>query len=182
MPASMKILAFAASNSRHSINKQLVTHSANVLKAEINPDAEVTIVDLNDFEMPIYSIDREQENGIPDLARAFFKAIGETDALLISYAVHNGTYTVAYKNIFDWCSRINAKVFQDKPMVIMSTSPGKAGGASVLKIAEDSASYYGAVVRGSVAVPSFSRSFNTESQELSDPELAKELRAQLANL
>lgn len=61
----MNILAFAASSSRKSINKQLVTYAASILKSEIISGAEVEIIDLNDFEMPIYSIDREEENGIP---------------------------------------------------------------------------------------------------------------------
>ncbi|MGB1252044.1 MAG: NADPH-dependent FMN reductase, partial [Candidatus Promineifilaceae bacterium] len=50
----MTILAFGASNSRNSINKALVTYAATL----INNDVE--IIDLNDFEMPIYSQDREQ--------------------------------------------------------------------------------------------------------------------------
>ncbi len=182
MPSPTRLLAFAASNSRNSINKQLVTHAATVLKSEINQDTEITILDLNDFEMPIYSIDREQESGIPEAAHTFFKTIGDADALLISYAAHNGTYTVAYKNIFDWCSRIDSKVFQSKPMVIMSASPGQGGGASVLKIAEDSAGYYGAEVRGSMSVGSFTKTFNTETGELADVELATTLRSQLAKL
>ena len=64
----MKILAFAASSSSKSINKQLVNHAADVLKTSIIKDAEVEILDINDYEMPIYSSDREEEGGIPDLA------------------------------------------------------------------------------------------------------------------
>mgnify|MGYP001803843157 CR=1 FL=1 len=85
--------------------------------------------------MPIYSIDREQASGIPQQAQDFFAKIGSADALLISYAEHNGFYTAAFKNIFDWCSRVDTKVFQDKPMVILSASLGPNGGAIVLKTA-----------------------------------------------
>ncbi|MEM9574654.1 MAG: NAD(P)H-dependent oxidoreductase, partial [Pseudomonadota bacterium] len=60
----MKILAFAASNSAQSINKQLVTHASEIFKSEVYAGAEVEILDLNDFEMPINSIDREKSDGI----------------------------------------------------------------------------------------------------------------------
>ena len=52
----MKILAFAATSSRNSINKQLVSHAIGVLENEINETAETELIDLNDYEMPIYSI------------------------------------------------------------------------------------------------------------------------------
>jgi len=70
----MKVLAFAATNSRNSINKALVTHAAELLKE--TRQAQIEILDLNDFEMPIYSIDREQQGGIPEPAQAFFNKIG----------------------------------------------------------------------------------------------------------
>ncbi len=176
-----KILAFAASNSRHSINKTLVIHAANILKG-VSPDAEIIVIDLNDYEMPIYSIDREDETGIPTEAHAFYKAIGDANALLISYAEHNGLYTAAYKNIFDWCSRIDMKVFQDKPMVIMSTSPGRGGGANVLKTANESASFFGADIKGSLSIPSFNHNFDVEKGQLSDADLSAELKRQLSKL
>lgn len=182
MTTPNKILAFAASNSSTSINKMLVTHAAEVLKDEIIPAANVTILDLNDFEMPIFSVDREQATGIPEHAQAFFKAIGDSDVLLISYAEHNGSYSSAYKNIFDWCSRINAEVFQGKAMVIMSTSPGPYGASNVLKTANDSAGFFAADIRGSISVPNFNDTFDAEKGRLMDTDLAAELRAQLAKL
>lgn len=178
----MKILAFAASNSAQSINKQLVTHASEVFKSEIETGAEIEILDLNDYEMPIYSIDRETKDGIPAAAHNFFEKIGQADALLISYAEHNGFYTAAYKNIFDWTSRIQMKVFQDKPMVIMAASMGPGGGANVLKTANDSAPFFGANIKGSLAVGPFSEKFDAETGSLVDPELAATLRSSLTTL
>jgi NAD(P)H-dependent FMN reductase len=175
----MKILAFAASNSAKSINKQLVIHAAEVFKSEIDATAEIEILDLNEYEMPIYSIDRETSDGIPEAARRFFTRIGESDALLISYAEHNGFYTAAYKNIFDWASRIELKVFQDKPMVTMAASMGPGGGASVLKAATESAPFFGADIKGSLAVGPFSEKFDSGARNLIDPELAARLRKSL---
>ncbi|MEE4329860.1 MAG: NAD(P)H-dependent oxidoreductase, partial [Wenzhouxiangella sp.] len=118
----MKIIAFAATSSRNSINKQLVTYAAGLLDT-----AEVEILDINDYEMPLFSEDREKELGQPDAAKRFFAKIGSADALLIAFAEHNGSYTAAYKNLYDWTSRIDPRVYQGKPMVILATSPGPGG-------------------------------------------------------
>ena len=178
----MNILAFAASSSRKSINKQLVTYAASILTSEIISGAEVEIIDLNDFEMPIYSIDHEEENGIPDEAHQFFKKIGESDALLISYAEHNGSYTTAYKNIFDWASRIEMEVYQNKPMVILATSPGRGGGGNVLEVVKKLAPYFGADVKASLSIPSFNHNFDSEKGQISNAELEAELRSVLMTL
>lgn len=175
----MKVLGFAASNSKTSINKQLVRHTLNVAKDEIEPHVDIEILDLNDFEMPIYSTDRETESGIPDLAETFYENLGAADRLIVSYAEHNGLYTAAFKNIFDWCSRIDQKVFQNKPMLAMSTSPGKRGAANVLKVALESAGFYGAQIRGSLSIANFYENFNTDEGELVEPELKVKLRSQL---
>ena len=109
---SRKILVFGASNSKNSINKKLATYAAKQID-----DAEITILDLNDFEMPIYSIDRENEAGIPDLAVQFKQHIKEADGLVISFAEHNGAYTVAFKNVMDWMSRLEGSVWEKQAYV-----------------------------------------------------------------
>ena len=126
-----QILAFGASNSRNSINKQFANYTAHLI-----PDAAVNLLDLNDFEMPIYSIDREKENGIPELAHQFRQHISTADAVVISFAEHNSSYTAAYKNIYDWISRIDRDIWQNKPMLLLSTAPGPRGGKTVLAAAE----------------------------------------------
>ena len=104
---TMKILAFAATSSKHSINKQLIGYATQILEDTAGADVTVETIDLNDYEMPIYSIDRQNEDGIPQAAHDFFDKIGQADAVLISFAEHNGFYTAAYKNLFDWTSRID---------------------------------------------------------------------------
>ncbi|MCP4334483.1 MAG: NAD(P)H-dependent oxidoreductase [Gammaproteobacteria bacterium] len=126
----MKVTCFAASSSSASINKKLVTYAAELIE-----DAEVEILDLNDYELPLFSVDREAELGQPPLAQAFLDRIIASDALVIAFAEHNGCYSAAYKNICDWASRIQPKVYQDKRMVLLATSPGGRGGSSVLDLA-----------------------------------------------
>ena len=176
----MKVLAFAASNTKASINKQLVTHAAGLLAA--NAGADIELLDLNDFEMPIYSIDREVANGIPEPAQAFYNKIGEADAVLISFGEFNGNYSVAYKNIFDWASRIDKEVYQGKPAVLLGTSPGPGGAQSVLSLAEGSAGFFAMDVKATLSVPSFNDNFDVEKGELTNPELAEQLKRALASL
>ncbi|MCB9033427.1 MAG: NAD(P)H-dependent oxidoreductase [Chitinophagales bacterium] len=161
----MKILAFAGSNSSTSINKALVQF---VLKQF--PEHEINLIDLNDFEMPIFSIDREK-NGIPNEAHLFLKHIEDADIIICSLAEHNRSYTVAFKNIFDWSSRINVKVFQNKPMLLMSTSPGGFGGGNVLNTAKTFLPQFGAAIKATFSLPKFYENFDTFSESFTNPEL-----------
>ena len=81
-------------------------------------------VDLNDFEMPIFSVDREARDGIPAPAHRFKALIREAEGVLISLAEHNGSYSVAFKNLLDWTSRIERSLWLDRPLCLMATSPG----------------------------------------------------------
>ena len=107
-----KLLAFGASSSKNSRNKKLASYVANRMAPK-----EAILVDLNEFEMPIYSEDREQEIGIPDKAYEFKKLVNESIGIIISLAEHNGSYTSAFKNIYDWISVIETNVWGSKPLI-----------------------------------------------------------------
>ncbi len=173
----MKILAFAASNSRKSINQSLVNYASSLL-----PEHSVELLNINDYEMPIYSSDLEEAHGIPSAANRFIAKIAEADALLISFAEHNGNYTVAYKNLFDWASRERMDVYQSKPVVMLSTSPGPGGASSVLKLASESAHFFKGNVTATLSIPSFYDNFDLEKGELVNVELAVKLKKALATL
>lgn len=177
----MKVLAFAASNSRSSINGQLVAHAAERLR-EHAPDAQVELLDLNDYEMPLYGVDREQADGVPPAAGDFLARIAEADVLLVSFAEHNGTFTVAFKNVLDWASRLEPRIWQDTPLVLLSTSPGPGGARSVLAAAQGAAPFWGGDLRGTLSVPRFGQAFDVERGLLTDQELATSLDEALASL
>ena len=176
----MKILAFAASNSRNSINRALVEHAASRLRAEILPEAQIEFLDLNDYEMPIFSIDREREGGIPALAREFFGRVGAADALLVSFAEHNGFVSAAWKNVFDWMSRIETKVWQGKPIVILSASPGRRAGARVLASQSMQIPRFGGQLRGKLGIGRWSEAWDAELRSLTRTEDAAALGEALA--
>jgi chromate reductase len=167
----MKIIAFAGSNSKNSINKKLATYAASLVE-----NAEVEVLDLNDFQMPLFSVDIEKEIGQHPLALAFLAKISTADILVISLAENNGNYSVAFKNVFDWCSRIGPKVFQEKPMLLMATSPGGRGGMSVLEIAKNAFPRYGAIIKNTFSLPSFNDNFDVPSGKISNEELDNQLK------
>ncbi|NVK25133.1 MAG: NAD(P)H-dependent oxidoreductase [Gammaproteobacteria bacterium] len=173
----MKLLTFAATNSTNSINKQLATYAASLVD-----NAQVDVIDLNDFEMPIFSEQREKTMGQPEQAKTFFNKISEADAIILSFAEYNGSYTAAYKNIFDWASRIDQKVFQNKPMVMLATSPGPGGAASVLSSAVASAPYFAGDVRASLSVPSFYDNYDAEQKQITNESVLSELKSAVSTL
>ena len=85
------IVAFGASSSKTSINKELASYAASLV-----PKSHTNIIDLIDYEMPIYSIDRDNESGIPKLAYKFKEELKNSDGIIISFAEHNGVYSAAF--------------------------------------------------------------------------------------
>jgi len=154
----MKILAFAASSSKNSINKKLVGFAASYFVGN-----EIEILDLNDYEMPIFSVDRAEENGIPQPAIQFAGKIDLSDLIIISFAEHNGAYTAAFKNIFDWLSWIpNQTVWRNKPMFLLATSTGQRGGLSVLEMAKNRFPRHEGNVVETFSLPNFNDNFDME--------------------
>lgn len=167
-----KIIAFAGSNSKNSINKQLANYASSLVK-----NANIDVLDLNDFELPLYGIDLENEHGIPDNAQKFLKIIKESDGIVLSLAEHNGAYSTAFKNLFDWMSRIDGKLWSDKPMLLMATSPGARGGATVLDIAKGRFPFMGGNIVSEFSLPSFNDHFS--DGKLTNEELNGELQKQV---
>lgn len=150
-----KIIAFAGSNSKDSINKKLATYTSSLVK-----DVQISILDLNDFPLPLYSIDLENEKGIPENAHKFLEILKSTDGIILSLAEHNGAYATVFKNLFDWLTRIEGKMFFGKPMLLMATSPGGRGGVTVLDIAKGRFPFHDARIIDDFSLPFFGDNFS----------------------
>ena len=158
----MKIVAFAGSTSSRSINKSLVEFALSYF-----PNDEIDLLDLNDFKMPIFSID-EEKNGYPDAVYQFLNKLKEADVIICSLAEHNRSFSAAFKNIFDWASRIEIKVFVEKPMLLMSTSPGGYGGGNVMNTAKQFFPQFGAVIKETFSLPKYNENFQKEKGIIDD--------------
>ena len=167
----MKIVAFGASNSKNSINKTLAHYAASLFQ-----NSETELLDLNNYQVPTYNIDIELENGIPENCKAFNDKLLAADLIIISFASHNGSYTAAYKSIFDWATRINQKVFDGKSLLFLSTSPGPGAAKNVAEMAVASAPYFGGIVKGTFSLPEFHKNFDIAISDFSNLELKNELK------
>ncbi len=171
----MKVLAIGASTSSASINRQLALHAASLV-----PGADVTDLDLRTLEAPMFSVDLEEQDGIPEAAQRFLDTIRAHDAIVISLAEHNGSYSAAFKNLYDWTSRIEYRLWSDKPMLLLATSPGERGASGVLALAGTLFPRMGAEVRATFSLPSFQDHF--ADGKITDSEMAADLAAAASKL
>lgn len=128
-----KILLTAGSNSPNSINRKVIEYSAGLFK-----NNRTTILDLRDYPLPIYSLEIEEKEGIPENAFILNKIFNEHDAVVFSVAEHNGSITAFFKNALDWVSRTqkNYKILENKPVLLFSASITPGGGRDAVSHAE----------------------------------------------
>lgn len=130
----IKVLAFSGSGRKDSVNKKVVAVAA---KGAEEAGAQVTIVNLEDFDMPIFTEDLEAEQGMHPGGQKFKELLMEHDGFLISCPEYNSSYSALFKNAIDWASRKvgDEKVleaYKGKVAGIMAASPGGLGGMRVL--------------------------------------------------
>ncbi len=131
MATTPKILALAGSTRVESFNKKLVKIAA---AGAVNAGADVTLIDLRDFALPLYDGDLEERDGLPDNAKKLKALFLAHDGLLISAPEYNSGISGVLKNTIDWVSRAETDV--EKPLAcyagkvagLMSASPGALGG------------------------------------------------------
>ena len=169
-----RIVTLAGSNNKQSINEKLIKYTSKMLD-----NVEIIQLDLNDFELPIFGVDYESDNGIPSLVDKLSEVFEKADGFVLSLAEHNGSYAAVFKNIIDWLSRINTEIWNQKPMFLMATSPGKRGGATVLQSALTSFPFLGAVIIESFALPSFHQNFSNGN--ITDSAFRNEHQGKVAN-
>ena len=128
---SVRILAFSGSLRAASLNHRLATAAASAAR---DAGAEVTVVRLRDFEIPLYDGDAEDSGGMPAGARRFKQLLIDSDGFLIASPEYNGGYSGALKNAIDWASRTETAdeppllAFRGKSAGLLAASPGRLGG------------------------------------------------------
>ena len=124
-----QILVFAGSVRRDSHNKKLARVAAQAAR---DAGAQVTLIDLADYPMPLYDGDFEAESGPPEHAFRLQKRIAAQDGLIVVSPEYNNSIPALLKNTIDWISRTprvsGANPFAGKPVALMAASPGSLGG------------------------------------------------------
>lgn len=165
-----RILAFSGSNHSNSINQELVNYTASLIK-----EIKVEIINISQWNIPIYSIDMDPDQTPIEITQ-LIELIKNHDGFIISSPEHNGSTPAFFKNIIDWLSRRSKNVFENKPMLLMSASPGKSGGVNNRKLLEHILPYLGANITATYSLSSFYQ--NMQKGKISEglfEELSKEL-------
>lgn len=135
--SQLKILAFAGSTRAGSFNKKLIAVAADLAR---QAGAEVKLIDLRDYPMPLYDGDDEARSGLPEKAAQLKLDMQWADAFLIASPEYNSSISAVLKNTIDWTSRAGAvegSVYAGKTAAIISASPGALGGLRGLKHLRD---------------------------------------------
>jgi NAD(P)H-dependent FMN reductase len=170
-----KLLAFSGSISQDSINHRLVEYASGLASI-----FEVKIIRLSDFEAPYYRKEIEASSGIPEKIKELRALFDEADGFILSTPEYNSSIPAGLKNTLDWISRMEGKIFQDKPVLLMATSPGGRGGQSVLGHLSSIMPFWGATVIGPFSLPRFGDNF--EDGRIIDPELDDQLKGLVKEL
>ncbi|KAA1245430.1 NAD(P)H-dependent oxidoreductase [Aquimarina sp. RZ0] len=149
------ILAFSGSNSPDSINEKLIQ---SVI--ERYPEYDINLIDLKQFEAPIYS-PSIQAKGIPKPIQDLYAIFQESDGFIIASPEHNGLPTAFLKNTFDWLSAFTQQFFGEKPVLLLSTSPGATGAQTQLALLEKLIPIWGGIVKARYSLGSFNENFDT---------------------
>jgi len=157
-----RILAFAGSARRGSLNRKLIRIAAEGARAA---GAEVTLLELSDHPLPIYDGDLEASDGLPPNARRLKELFLAHEGLLIAAPEYNSSITPLLKNTIDWVSRsapgeAPLACFDGKVAALMSASPGSLGGLRGLAVVRSCLSNIRVLVLpGQVAVPQANDAF-----------------------
>jgi len=171
-----KILVFAGSNRSDSINQQLAVYAAGLIEG-----VENTICQLINFPAPVYGKDLETNEGIPKYMVDLNQLFNEHDGFIISLPEHNSSVTPIFKNMVDWISRHERPVFKNKPVLLMSTAPGKRGGITNLKYIAEIMPWWGGKVTDTFSLPNFFDNMRSGSLQIVDKEVQSILETAVNN-
>ena len=160
-----KIIAISASNNPASINYDLLVAATNKLTR-----TDVQLITFTGLSLPLYSEATEKTEGIPVFIRELYRHFAIADGFMLASPEHNGLPPACFKNILDWLSRINKKIFHNKPVLLLSTSPGLNGGSSSLQLLARLLPHWGAVVAADFSLGNFYTQFDRDSKKIINTE------------
>ena len=172
-----KILAIAASNKQASINSKLLHFAVTKLQY-----SEADVLSLAAIDLPVYNEDIESREGIPEEVRAIYQLFTAADGFILACPEHNGLPPACFKNLLDWLSRIKKQVFQHKPVLLLSTSPGIRGGAGSLQLIQQLLPAWGGVPAGIFSLGNFYSNFNCGTVTINDADTDAALGNEVARL
>ncbi len=170
MATAPRILAFSGSARRESLNRKLLAVVVDAVRAV---GGEVTLLDLNEYTLPLYHGDLEDAEGLPANARKLIDLISSHDALLIASPEYNSQITPLLKNTIDWCTRADENPLRGKVAGVVSASPGAFGGIRSMTLARQLLTHLGCqVIPAQCVLPNADKAFDATGR-LQDPRTQK---------
>jgi chromate reductase, NAD(P)H dehydrogenase (quinone) len=160
-----KIIALSASNNPVSINHDLLLETIKKFS-----NAECCMLRLTGLNLPVYNEAIEAEIGIPEPIYKMHDQFKKADGFIIAIPEHNGLPPVCFKNILDWLSRISQNIFQHKPVLLISTSPGMNGGSSSLHLLKNLLPRWGGKTEFTFSLGNFHENFSRQDHLISKQE------------
>ena len=174
----MTLLAISGSPSTPSINEQLLRCACSMAARH-----EIDLVSVRDIEAPFYSAEEEDGPGIPPAVHDLWARMEAADGILFATPEYNGGMPARLKNTVDWISRVGGMgKFFPRPLLLLSTSTGRRGGATVLQSLEKRMPWWGATLVGSFSLPKYGEFFDAAAGRIVQPDKEAELRALIAAL
>lgn len=179
-----RILAFAGSARTDSFNQRLVTVASEFATAA---GADVTLLNMRDFPLPLFDQDLEQAEGPPENATKLKQLFMDHAGLLIASPEYNSSISPMLKNVIDWVSRpadgeAMLAAYRGKVAALLAASPGALGGLRGLVHVRAILGNIGVhVVPDQVAVPSAHEAFGDDGK-LKDAKLASRVERAVQSL
>ena len=158
-----KIVAFSGSNNPDSINEKLVQ---SIIQRYSEYD--IRFIDLKKFDAPIYS-QEIQSNGIPQQIQDLYQIFEESEGFIIASPEHNGLPSAFFKNTIDWLSVITQHFFNNKPVLLLSTSPGATGARTHLALLAKLVPLWGGTFKAAYSLGNFESKFDVGKNSIKDP-------------
>jgi len=171
-----KIIAFTGSTNPDSINEKLVQSAIKQFDHQI-----FEYIDLKKLDIPMYS-QKIEAQGFPKAIKELYQRFIEAKGFLIASPEHNGLPTAMFKNTIDWLSRIDQRFFAEKPVLLISTSPGAAGGKTHLQVLENLIPRWGGNLMGLYALPNFFGNFDEDNLTVKNSSENEKLHQAVSNL
>ena len=160
--AMTSILIYAGSARRGAFSRQLAAAATTIIS---EAGGKPTLIDLADFDVPLYNADIEDAAGIPQPVVDYRRLVATHQGMIIATPEYNGFITPLLLNMLCWASRPSpgddfGAVFQNKPVALLASSPGRLGGVRVIPRLRDVVAELGMVpVPGFATVPQAAEAF-----------------------
>lgn len=126
-----QFILMGMSSRKDSLNKKLILCAQKILSGQFS-DSNFEVLQINDFNFPIFDEDLETKSGIPENVNSLSQKISNSQGIIFSTPEYNGMMPAIFKNLIDWVSRVRPLPWSEKQILLLGASPGALGAIRAL--------------------------------------------------